>query len=193
MRCANICAAGSRRDRTRSAAVSAITGRRVATVDFSRRFAAGSAYPAFVRRDRHGRGPRGPLAPRGVPISASPADRFDRIASEAIEHVEHRWRTELANVEFAVDLVPALEIDSDPSAEGAIESGGVLLAAIVPARGTEKAHIVLYRKPIELRARDLEDLEDLVHDIVVHVISNYLGLEPEVVDPGFGGPDPSAD
>lgn len=190
MQCANIGAAGSRRDRTRRGLVWAITVRRVATTDFSRRSAAGLAYPAFVRRDRHGRGPRGPLAPRGVPISASPADRFDRIASDAIEHIEHHWRRELANVEFAVDLVPAVQIDNTASMEGAIESGGVLLAAIVAARGAEKAHIVLYRKPIELRARDLEDLEDLVHDIVVHVISNYLGLEPEVVDPGFGDGSP---
>jgi predicted Zn-dependent protease with MMP-like domain len=129
-----------------------------------------------------------------VPIAASPADRFDRIASEAVEHVEHRWRTELAEVEFAVDLVPSHDLDSEPPAvNGAIESGGVLLAAIIPAHGRDKAHIVLYRKPIELRARDVEDLEDLVHDIVVHVIANYLGMEPETVDPGFNGSDPSAD
>jgi predicted Zn-dependent protease with MMP-like domain len=129
-----------------------------------------------------------------VPISASPADRFDRIASDAIEHVEHRWRTELANVEFAVDLVPSHEADAEPPAiEGAIESGGVLLAAVIPAHGREKAHIVLYRKPIELRARDVEDLEDLVHDIVVHVIANYLGLDPETVDPGFNGSEPPDD
>ena len=125
--------------------------------------------------------------PPGVPISASPADRFDRIASDAVEHVEHRWREQLANVEFAVDLVPNVEVDAATApADGAIESGGVLLAQIVPAHGRNKAHIVLYRKPIELRARDVEDLEDLVHDIVVHVIANYLGLDPETVDPGFG-------
>ncbi|HEX3706190.1 MAG TPA: metallopeptidase family protein [Mycobacteriales bacterium] len=142
-----------------------------------------------VRRDRRGRGPRGALAPRTVPLAASPGDRFDRIASEAVEHVEHRWRQQLADVEFAVDLVPPMDVALEPLAsEGAIESGGVLLAQIVPAHGRQKAHIVLYRKPIELRARDADDLEDLVHDIVVHVISNYLGLEPDVVDPGFGGP-----
>jgi predicted Zn-dependent protease with MMP-like domain len=124
-----------------------------------------------------------------VPISATPADRFDRIASDAVEHVEHRWRAELANVDFAVDLVPSHELAAEPvSVNGAVESGGVLLAEIVPARGKHKAAIVLYRKPIELRARSLEDLEDLVHDVVVHVISNYLGLDPETVDPGFNGP-----
>jgi predicted Zn-dependent protease with MMP-like domain len=128
--------------------------------------------------------------PPKVPIAASPADRFDRIAAEAVEHVEHRWRDELAGVEFAVDLVPGDEVDAaHPALNGAIESGGILLAQILPGRGRTPTHIVLYRKPIELRARDVEDLEDLVHDIVVHVIANYLGLDPEVVDPGFNGDD----
>jgi predicted Zn-dependent protease with MMP-like domain len=91
-------------------------------------------------------------------------------------------------VEFAVDLVPPPDLEATGGpADGSIESGGVLLAQIVPALGQQKAHIVLYRKPIELRARDAEDLEDLVHDIVVQVIANYLGLEPGVVDPGFDG------
>jgi predicted Zn-dependent protease with MMP-like domain len=136
-----------------------------------------------MRRDRHGRGPRGALAPATIPIAATPADRFDRLASAAVEHVEHRWREQLANVEFAVDLVPSAE--AGEPAEGSIESGGVVLAQIIPATGRQKAHIVLYRKPIELRARDSADLEDLVHDIVVHVIANFLGLDPGVVDPGF--------
>jgi predicted Zn-dependent protease with MMP-like domain len=126
-----------------------------------------------------------------VPISASPADRFDRIASEAVEHVEHRWREQLANVEFAVDLVPGTDVDANNSAmQGAIESGGVLLAQILPGPPRGPTHIVLYRKPIELRAHNVTDLEDLIHDVVVQVIANYLGLEPEVVDPGFGSIDP---
>jgi predicted Zn-dependent protease with MMP-like domain len=144
-----------------------------------------------VNRDRHGRGIRGRLVPPGVPISASPADRFDRIASEAVEHVEHRWHDQLADVEFAVDLVPGTEVAaSHPAMDGAIESAGVLLAAILPGTGRTPTHIVLYRKPIELRARDVQDLEDLVHDVVVQVIANYLGLEPDIVDPGFGTSDP---
>jgi predicted Zn-dependent protease with MMP-like domain len=129
--------------------------------------------------------------PRGLPISASPADRFDRIASEAVEHVEQRWHDQLSNVEFAVDLVPSGDVDpANPAVDGAIESAGVLLAQILPGRGRAKTHIVIFRKPIELRARSVDDLEDLVHDVVVQVIANYLGLEPDVVDPGFGSSEP---
>jgi predicted Zn-dependent protease with MMP-like domain len=147
-----------------------------------------------VTRDRHGRGIRGPLVRVGVPISASPADRFDRIASEAVDHIEHRWRDELANVSFAVDLVPATDArGSARPTEGAIESAGVLLAQILPGSAGRPTQIVLYRKPIELRATSLEDLQDLVHDVVVQVIANFLGLEPEVVDPGLGDGEPPAD
>ena len=132
------------------------------------------------------------MVPASIPISASPADRFDRIASEAVEHVEHRWRAQLANVEFAVDLVPAADVAAgQPGMDGAIESAGVLLAQILPGPARGPTHIVLYRKPIELRARNVDDLEDLVHDVVVQVIANYLGLEPDVVDPGFGGDEPT--
>ena len=140
-----------------------------------------------MRRDRHGRGLRGPLAPAGVPLASSPADRFDRIASDAVAHVEHRWREQLADVEFAVDLVPAA--DDEDSVDDEIESAGVALARVFPAVGSSAAHIVLYRKPIELRAHDVTDLEDLVHDVVVQIVADFLGLDPEIVDPGFDGED----
>jgi predicted Zn-dependent protease with MMP-like domain len=136
-----------------------------------------------MRRDRRGRGLRGPLAPPGVPIVTSPGERFDRIASDAVAHVDRRWSEQLADVEFAVDLVPALDQDI-PIAEE-IESAGVPLARIFPAAGTTPAHIVLYRKPLELRAHDVTDLEDLVHDVVVQIVADYLGLDPDTVDPGY--------
>lgn len=117
----------------------------------------------------------------------TPAGRFDRLASEAVAHVEHRWHDRLANVEFAVDLVPGVE--PADAVEDEIESGGVPLARIFPAKGRQRANIVLYRKPLELRAHDLDDLEDLLHDVVVQVVAHYLGLDPDTVDPGFGEDD----
>ena len=101
--------------------------------------------------------------------------------------MEHRWREQLADVEFAVDLVPAA--DDEDSVDDEIESAGVALARVFPAVGSSAAHIVLYRKPIELRAHDVTDLEDLVHDVVVQIVADFLGLDPEIVDPGFDGED----
>jgi predicted Zn-dependent protease with MMP-like domain len=46
---------------------------------------------------------------------------------------------------------------------------------------------VLYRRPLELRALDRDDLEDMIHDIVVEEVAHFLGLDPDTVDPGYGG------
>ena len=137
------------------------------------------------RRDRHGRGPRGPLAPAHVPLTESATQRFDALVLDAVEHVEVRWRDELRGVDFAVEDVPPL--DDTVRYDDEIESAGVPLARLLPPGGGQPARIVLYRRPLELRAVDRIDLEDLVHDVVVEEVAHFLGLDPEVVDPGYGG------
>lgn len=128
---------------------------------------------------------RGPLAPAHVPLVQTPTQRFDDVVLDAVEHVEVRWRQELRGVDFAVEEVPPADPGSPVDDE--IESAGVPLARLLPARGGQPARIVLYRRPLELRAVDREDLEDLVHDIVVEEVAHFLGLDPETVDPGFTG------
>ena len=38
---------------------------------------------------------------------------------------------------------------------------------------------MLYRRPLEFRAMDREDLADLVHDVIIEQVANLLGLDPE--------------
>jgi predicted Zn-dependent protease with MMP-like domain len=139
------------------------------------------------RRDRRGRGPRGPLAPAHVPLAETSSQRFDNIVLDAVEHVELRWHEELKGVDFAVEEVPPLDVDLRRDDE--IESAGVPLARLLPGAAGVPPRIVIYRRPLELRAIDREDLEDLVHDIVVQEVAHFLGLDPETVDPGFGDED----
>lgn len=143
--------------------------------------------PPQRRRDRHGRGARGPLAPPHVPLVESPSHRFDGMVLDAIEHVEPRWRDELAGVEFAVEDVPGPAEHRSVAEE--IESAGVPLARLLRGEAGRPPRIVVYRRPLELRARDREDLEDLIHDIVVEQIAHFLGLDPGVVDPGWEDDD----
>jgi predicted Zn-dependent protease with MMP-like domain len=128
---------------------------------------------------------RGPLAPAHVPLAETRADRFDNLVADAVEHVEVRWRDELADLEFAVEEVPPL--DAALAFDDQIESAGVPLARLLPADRGEPPRVVVFRRPLELRAVDREDLEDLVHDVVVEEVAHFLGLDPETVDPGYGG------
>ena len=139
-------------------------------------------------RDRHGRGLRGSLYPSTLPAASTRAERFDALVLAALEPIEARWRTELTKLDVAVDDVPDVRGDEATiAAEGTLTDAGVPLARLVPAgvdrRGQPtKARIVLFRRPLEARARDGADLADLVHHVLVDQVANYLGVDPNIID-----------
>jgi predicted Zn-dependent protease with MMP-like domain len=133
-------------------------------------------------RDRHGRGLRGRLVPANVPASRTKAELFDDLVLDAVEALERRYAKELAGVEFAVEEVPPdLNVyDSD-----VLEDGEVPLARLLPGgpgRHNVPPRIVLYRRPLEFRAFDREDLADLIHDVIIEQVANLLGVDPEELD-----------
>jgi predicted Zn-dependent protease with MMP-like domain len=139
--------------------------------------ATGPGHPA--RRDRHGRGLRGRLVPATVPLARTKAEIFDDLVLDTVESLERRYAKELAGVEFAVeDVPPELNVyDSD-----VLEDGEVPLARLLPGRpGRHELppRIVLYRRPLEFRAMDREDLADLVHDVIIEQVANLLGVDPD--------------
>jgi predicted Zn-dependent protease with MMP-like domain len=147
------------------------------------------------RRDRRGRGVRGLLFPATLPAARSRSERFDAIVLGALEPIDERWHTKLDRLDVAVDEVPEVT-DCDPSTvtwgSDVVEDGNIPLARLVPA-GVDhtglptRARIVLYRRPLETRAQDRGDLLELIHEVLVEQIANYLGIDPDIVD----GPAPS--
>ncbi|WP_460461536.1 metallopeptidase family protein, partial [Angustibacter peucedani] len=131
------------------------------------------------RRDRRGRGLRGPLAPADLPAHRTRREQFDDLVLDAAERLEGRWSRELDGVEFAVEDVP-------PSDPAPWEHGEVPLGRLFPASGPHPPRIVVYRRPVETRAPDTTALAPLVHEVVVEQVAHLLGLEPAQVDPRFG-------
>ncbi len=127
------------------------------------------------RRDRHGRGLRGPLAPPEVPISLTRAERFDDLVREEVQRIVAPWTERLAGVEFAVEDVPR----PDP------EETKVQLSATRKVNGTPR--VVIFRRPVESRAhasgQGERELLRIVHDLVVEEIAALLGVPPEDVEP----------
>jgi predicted Zn-dependent protease with MMP-like domain len=131
------------------------------------------------------------LFPASLPAAASRAEKFDALVLDALEPIEARWRHELTKLDVAVDDVPEIdrrgEEPSPEAAEGVLHDGSVPLSRLVPA-GVDssglptRARIVLYRRPLEARAKDPLELADLVHDVLVEQVAGYLGLEPDVIE-----------
>lgn len=134
------------------------------------------------RRDRHGRGLRGPVLPADLPGWRSRSARFDEAVLDTVEDVEERLGRTLEGVEFAVEDVPA----GDPAPW---EDESVPLGRLFGSDGRRPARIVLYRRPIEARANTGRERADLIHDVVVEQVAHLLGLTPEQVDPRYGDRD----
>jgi predicted Zn-dependent protease with MMP-like domain len=132
-----------------------------------------------TRRDRRGRGLRGRLVPATVPAARTRAEIFDDLVLDTVERLEHQHATELASVEFAVEDVPG---DLEGYESDVLEDRRVPLARLLPGRpgrhGTPP-RIVLYRRPLELRAEDRDSLAELVHDVIVEQVANLLGIDPD--------------
>lgn len=140
------------------------------------------------RRDRRGRGLRGRLAPAGLPIAQSRSDTFDAMVLSAVDHLQPRLGDKLADIEFAVEDVPAVthhgaadfHYDSDVLDDNAVPLSRLYRNGLAPIPGPV---VVIYRRPLESRALRPEDLADLVHDVVVEQVARLLGTSPEEIDP----------
>ncbi|MGH3518715.1 MAG: metallopeptidase family protein [Haloechinothrix sp.] len=142
------------------------------------------------RRDRRGRGLRGPLIPASLPAAASRSERFDALVIEALTPIEARWHSELTKLDVAVDEVPDVRRTArQANNDGVLHDGKIPLSRLVPA-GVDhagmptRARIVLYRRPLEARAKDPLELADLVHDVLIEQVAAYLGIEPDVIEGG---------
>jgi predicted Zn-dependent protease with MMP-like domain len=132
------------------------------------------------------------MYPATTPAARTRAEKFDAMVLEALEPIELRWGSELADLDLAVDEVPEVDQTSPDDVvwgQGVLADVGVPLAQLVPA-GVDpqgmpsRARIVIYRRPLEARARGGADLADLLHEVLVEQVAEYLNIEPDAVDGG---------
>ncbi|MBZ2196428.1 metallopeptidase family protein [Occultella gossypii] len=133
-----------------------------------------------ARRDRRGRGLRGPLLPPTLPGWRTRGERFDETLLSTVERLEKHLGSDLDGVEFAVEEVP-------PSAPAPWETGAVPLGRYFPADPAAglSHRIVVYRRPVVGRSADSEDIAALVRDVLVEQLAQMLGRDPEDIDPTY--------
>ncbi|MDO4606531.1 MAG: metallopeptidase family protein [Bowdeniella nasicola] len=131
------------------------------------------------RRDRHGRGVRGPLLPPVLPGRRSPREEFAHLVASYARDLIRRY-PQLAEVEFAIEDIP-------PSAPGRFEPHAITLARTFAA---DRSHalacrMVFYRLPMATRARHYGGLANLVRCAMAQQCADYLGVPPEQIYPDF--------
>lgn len=137
---------------------------------------------ARSRRDRRGRGLRGPAALGHPAVGRPPYPRsrresFDRLVLDIVSDLEERWSDRLGLVEYAVEDTPQLPDDW--------ESGTVPLSSLVRGSGATPTRLVVFRRPLEHRANDRIELEAMVLTVLVEQVAELLGIPPSEVDPRY--------
>jgi hypothetical protein len=131
-------------------------------------------------RDRHGRGWRGPIALTGPltpdgPRTPTRSEEFDEIVLLLVDRLLKRWGGELGAVEFGTEDVPEIPADwgDDP----------VPFGSLVKPKDGAPARIVVFRRPVEMRAKTRLERMALVNEILIEHVADLLGREPEEIDP----------
>lgn len=117
------------------------------------------------------------MLPYDAPGYATRADVFASHVRDAAERLDRRWGKRWGKLEFGIETVPP----SDP----APWEQGVALGRLFPAELGQPARIVLYRRPLELRASE-EELPALIRDVVAENVAHLLGRRPEEIDGDYG-------
>jgi predicted Zn-dependent protease with MMP-like domain len=127
---------------------------------------------------------RGHLAPIGVPLHRSRSEEFDDLVMDAVDEIEEHWATEVAALEFAVEEVPpsAPGVEYEPDV---VIDRGVALGRLYRGGLPEipQPVVVVYRRPIEARAVDLDDRADLVFMVVADLTAEFLGKDIDEMGP----------
>lgn len=140
------------------------------------------------RRDRHGRGVRGPLAlPNpitgsvvGITGRQNAAEFFIGAVTKSVHRLMQTCPDALTGVDIGVEDVPSVAFDW-------ALLDRVPLAAAIEASANRAARIVVFRRPLERRASDRQDLLDLVHVTLVEQLSALTGRSMHDLDPEVDG------
>jgi predicted Zn-dependent protease with MMP-like domain len=148
------------------------------------------------------------LVPPGVPLHRTRAERFDDLVLQAVARLEPQWEAHLSGIEFVVEEIPPADATAggprgtvplsrlepgssqpdqprpDPFAAPETGDGGAGDAGAGQPE-PQPPRIVVYRRPLMIRAEGEEELGDLVFDVVVEEFARLLGIDPGDVDPGY--------
>jgi hypothetical protein len=146
-----------------------------------------SAHVSSQRRDRHGRGLRGPLAlPNALtarraqpPHPANKADFFNDAVHDAVDRVGLQCPDALVGITFGIEDVPHFDM--------AWSGDQVPLAAAVEGTADRPGQVVIYRRPLEHRAVRRRGLRILVYRTIVEQLSALTGRSVEEIDPDGAG------
>ncbi len=103
-------------------------------------------------------------------------ETFDDLVLDVADRLRPHLGTRYAATEFAVQEVP-------PTDPAPWEEQVAPLGRLLRATASRTDRVVVYRRPVEARAQDDQDLADIVREVVTEQVAALLGVPPHELDP----------
>lgn len=108
-------------------------------------------------------------------------EEFEGLVAEAISSLPENFKEKMENIAIAIEDLPSQELLIEMKIKSPYSLLGLYRGVPYPRRGIWYRNvlpdkIVIFKKPIEVRCRNREDIKESVRRVVIHEIGHYFGL-----------------
>lgn len=127
-----------------------------------------------------------------LPRYKTRSELFDARVLDAYQPLYERFEHDLAGLDVAIDIVPRMRLNAghthwpdDVVAVGPVPLGRLVPAGVDHAGQPTRPRLIIFRRPVEQRAKSPFELQELLTLILTKLIAVYLNVSPETIDPQF--------
>jgi predicted Zn-dependent protease with MMP-like domain len=108
-------------------------------------------------------------------------EEFEGLVAEAINSLPENFKEKMENIAIAIEDLPSQELLIEMKIKSPYGLLGLYRGVPYPRRGIWYRNvlpdkIIIFKKPIEVRCRNREDIKESVRRVVIHEIGHYFGL-----------------
>jgi predicted Zn-dependent protease with MMP-like domain len=108
-------------------------------------------------------------------------EEFEGLVAEAINSLPEKFKEKMENIAIAIENLPSQELLIEMKIKSPYGLLGLYRGVPYPRRGIWYRNvlpdkIIIFKKPIEVRCRNREDIKESVRRVVIHEIGHYFGL-----------------
>ncbi|MBU1035289.1 metallopeptidase family protein [bacterium] len=108
-------------------------------------------------------------------------EEFEELVTEAISSLPEKFKEKMENIVVVIESLPSQELLRELKIKSPYGLLGLYRGVPYTRRGIWYRNvmpdkIIIFKKPIEVRCRNKEDIKESVRRVVVHEIGHYFGL-----------------
>jgi predicted Zn-dependent protease with MMP-like domain len=108
-------------------------------------------------------------------------EEFEGLVAEAINSLPENFKEKMENIAIAIEDLPSQELLIEMKIKSPYGLLGLYRGVSYPRRGIWYRNvlpdkIIIFKKSIEVRCRNREDIKESVRRVVIHEIGHYFGL-----------------